>query len=500
MLKRLPLWIMTIISVYANDIVMHPKVVRSPSQNNNSVTVRLKDITKFSGFRDNMLVGYGLVVGLNGTGDSLSSSPFTMESLTGMLERLGVNIRDNTQPGGKNVAAVMVTAKLPPFSKAGSTIDVVVSALGDCKSLQGGSLLVTPLMAADGSVYAVAQGELVVSGISNSGVNATQTSGVPTNAKITNGAIIEKEIPFKLKQITHQVLSLKNPDLTTAKRVAEAINTSLDSAIATANDASSVSIKLPANASEKEIIGLMTSIEQLTVQPDQKAKIIIDPTGVIVISDKVRVSPIALTHGSITVRIVETPQVYLPQINNNTSGSSSSSSTHHSTSSADDTQNINQIIANAASTAAQAAQAAGKTSDEVQKAANDAAQAIRKAYDSANSAANLNQVVNQNFTNTSNGTNNQFADPDTFNAEEKSLLDAALTKSKVLPYGSGAIVQQTELDVKEEKGKFTIVDTNNNLQELIDALNILGTSPREMAQILQTIKASGALHAEIEII
>jgi flagellar P-ring protein precursor FlgI len=289
----------------------HKAIIRTPASSNKNLKVRIKDIARFAGIRDNQLVGYGLVVGLNGTGDTLSSSPYTKESLIGMLERLGVNIRDNTLPSGKNVAAVMVTAKLPPFAHAGTTIDIVVSALGDAKDLNGGTLLVTPLMAADGEVYAVGQGEVIVSGTSAQGVATSQVTGIPTTAKIPNGAIVEKEIAFQLTDLKSQTLSLRSPDLTTAKRMAEAVNGHFHRTVATTQDSASINIEMPRGSSEK-IIEAMTQIEQLEIEPDQIAKVIIDPSGVIVLGNKVRISAVALTHGSVTVRIAESASVSQP--------------------------------------------------------------------------------------------------------------------------------------------------------------------------------------------
>ena len=183
---------------------------------------RIKDIVEFEGVRDNMLVGYGLVVGLNGTGDDLDSAPFTRESLIGMLQRLGISARDNGLDT-KNVAAVMVTANLPPFSRQGSRIDVTVSALGDSDSLLGGTLLVTPLLAADGEVYAVSQGPIAIGGFNAKGEGESVTKGVPTTGRIPNGGIIEREIEFDLRELTSIKLSLRNPDFTTARRIAQAI-------------------------------------------------------------------------------------------------------------------------------------------------------------------------------------------------------------------------------------------------------------------------------------
>src|SRR6188768_1025704 len=186
-------------------------------------TSRIKDLTNIEGVWQNQLIGYGLVVGLNGTGDTLNNIPFTKQSLTAMLERLGVNIRGQTIRTG-NVAAVMVTANLPAFGTQGTRIDVTVSALGDSKSLQGGTLLVTPLLGADGEVYAVAQGSLAISGFQAEGDAAKVTRGVPTVGRISNGALIEREVEFRLNVQKGVRLSLRNPDLTTAKRIAAAIN------------------------------------------------------------------------------------------------------------------------------------------------------------------------------------------------------------------------------------------------------------------------------------
>jgi flagellar P-ring protein precursor FlgI len=289
--------------------ITHRALIRTPAASNKAIKARIKDIAQFSGVRNNQLIGYGLVVGLNGTGDTLSSSPYTKESLTGMLERLGVNIRDNAIPSGKNVAAVMVTANLPPFAKQGTSLDVTVSAMGDAKDLRGGMLLVTPLLAADGEVYAVAQGSLIVSGLAIQGKAATNTSGIPTSGKIVSGAIVEKEVSFTLSSFAKQTLSLRNPDLTTAKRVSIAINQHFKKQIATATDNANIEIIMPMGF---ELINFMTEVEQLEVEPDQTAKVIIDPNGVIVIGHNVRISPVALTHGSVTIRVVEAPHVSQP--------------------------------------------------------------------------------------------------------------------------------------------------------------------------------------------
>lgn len=273
---------------------------------------RIKDIVEFEGVRDNMLVGYGLVVGLNGTGDTLNSSPFTQQSIIGMLERLGVNVREETMKT-KNIAAVMVTATLPPFANQGSRIDVSISSLGDAKDLNGGMLLVTPLLGADSQVYAVAQGSVSVAGFSAKGDAGAVTKNTPTAGRISAGAIIEREIPFELAKMETTRLSLRNPDFTTARRIAAVINKRLSFQAAVAENPSSVALKVPPGYSAG-MVGLLTDIEQLQVEPDQMARIVIDErSGVIVMGKDVRISTVALAQGNLTIRISETPQVSQPQ-------------------------------------------------------------------------------------------------------------------------------------------------------------------------------------------
>ncbi len=242
---------------------------------------RIKDISDFEGIRDNMLVGYGLVVGLNGTGDSLNNSPFTQQSLTSMLERLGVNTRDATL-NTDNVAAVMVTAVLPPFARQGTRIDVTISALGDAESLLGGTLLVTPLMGADGEVYSVAQGQVSVAGFSAQGQSGTTvTRGVPTSGRIANGAIVEREISFSLDTLDSINIALRNPDLTTARSVAQAINGSLDAAVAELVDPGTVRLQVP-TFYRTNVALLLSEVEQIIVETDQTARVVIDEqSGVI---------------------------------------------------------------------------------------------------------------------------------------------------------------------------------------------------------------------------
>jgi len=272
---------------------------------------RIKDLASIEGVRQNQLLGYGLVVGLNGTGDTLNNTPFTKQSLQAMLERLGVNIRGQQIRTG-NVAAVMVTANLPPFATQGTRIDVTASAMGDAKSLQGGTLLVTPLLGADGNVYAVAQGSLAVGGFQAEGEAAKITRGVPTVGRLPNGAIIEREIDFNLASLGQLRLALRNADFTTAKRIAVAVNDYMGQPVAEPLDPSTVQLALPKKFSQN-IVSVLTEIEQLQVEPDNAAKIVIDErSGVIVIGRDVRVSTVAVAQGNLTVSISESPQVSQP--------------------------------------------------------------------------------------------------------------------------------------------------------------------------------------------
>ena len=344
--------------------------------------VRIKDIASFEGVRDNLLVGYGLVVGLNGSGDNLSNSPFTQQSIIGMLERLGVNIRgENFKP--KNVAAVMVTATLPPFSREGSRIDITVSAIGDAKSLQGGTLLVTPLMGADGQVYAVSQGPVAIAGFSAEGDAASVTKGTPTNGRIASGAVIEREIPFALSDLQTVRIALHNPDFTTASRMADVINAKLGGPVARATDPTTVSMSVPQSYGT-DVARLITDVEQLRLIPDQVSRVVIDErTGTIVMGDNVSISTVAISQGNLTVRITETPQV---------------------------------------------------------------------------------------------------SQPEPFSQQ-----------------GDTAVVPRTNVDVTEGgTGNIAIVG-GASLNDLVQGLNALGVTPRDMIAILQAIKAAGALQAEIEV-
>lgn len=345
---------------------------------------RIKDIVDIEGVRENILIGYGLVVGLNGSGDSLSSNVFTKQSLIGMLERLGVNAND-TSLDAKNVAAVMVTGQLPAFARQGVKIDVSVSALGNASSLLGGTLLVTPMLGADGEVYAVAQGTLAVGGFAATGAAETVVKGVPTSGRIPNGAIVERELPFKLSDLKRVHLSLRNPDFTTARRVSRAINAFVGLKTAKASDNATVVLDIPSTY-KGELVELLTDIEQLQVLPDQIAKVIIDEqSGIIVMGENVRISTVAIAQGNLTIRITETQQVSQPAPFSNT--------------------------------------------------------------------------------------------------------------------GTTTTVNRTAVEVDEgEDRKFAVLPNGVTLQELVNGLNALGIGPRDMITILQAVKASGAMQADIEVL
>jgi len=273
---------------------------------------RLKDIASLKGVRGNQLVGYGLIVGLNGTGDG-TGTKFTVQSLVNMMERFGIHAL-SSQVKVANVAAVMVTANLPPFSRAGSKIDVLVSSIGDAKSLQGGTLLLTPLKGVDNNVYGLAQGPLLVGGFSASGADG---GGVqknhPTVARIPGGATIEREIPFDFHNLDDLVITLHNPDFTTALRVSNAINRKLEGQLAFPADAGTVKIDVP-EAYRKNMVNLMASLEQIDIRPDTKAKIILDErTGTVVMGENVRISSIAIAHGNLSIQIKEEKDVSQPK-------------------------------------------------------------------------------------------------------------------------------------------------------------------------------------------
>ncbi|WP_188056586.1 MULTISPECIES: flagellar basal body P-ring protein FlgI [unclassified Sphingosinithalassobacter] len=277
---------------------------------NVAAQTRIKDIVDVENVRPNQLVGYGLVVGLAGTGDRMRNAPFTEESMQAMLERMGVNVR-GTQMRTQNVAAVSITATLPPFARSGSAVDVQVSALGDASSLQGGTLIASPLRALDGEIYAVAQGPVAVSGFEARGQAASVSRGVTTSARIAGGAIVEREVPFALRSATSLKLALRNPDFTTAERIAGAINARFPGT-AQMLDPATVEIA-PAQGSPASVIDLVTQIEELRIDVDQPARIVInEASGTVVMSNDVKISPVAIAQGGLTVTISETPMVSQP--------------------------------------------------------------------------------------------------------------------------------------------------------------------------------------------
>ena len=266
---------------------------------------RIKDLVEFEGVRGNDLVGYGLVVGLNGTGDGIRNSPFTEEALSNLLERLGVNVQGE-QFRPQNVAAVVVTATLPPFARAGSRIDITVSAIGDADNLLGGTLIMTPLNAADGEIYAVAQGPILAGGIGAEGDGAATQIGVPTSGSIPGGARIEREIPFVLNDLDRVRLALREPDFTTAARIEEAINRHLGGQVAQMMDSGTVTLSL--GATNAQPARLIAAIENLEVSPSQKARVVVDQrSGTIVVGADVKISRVAVSQGNLTIRVTETP-------------------------------------------------------------------------------------------------------------------------------------------------------------------------------------------------
>jgi len=273
--------------------------------------IRLKDLVEFDGVRGNDLVGYGLVVGLNGTGDGLRNAPFTEEIMSSLLERLGVNVAgEDFRP--KNVAAVFVTAALPPFARAGGRIDVTVSAIGDAKSLLGGTLIMTPLNGADGQIYAVAQGTIIAGGISAEGEAGRVVQGVPTAGGIPSGARVEREVEFDFAGLETIRLALRAPDFTTASRIESAINTEFGRSVAEMLDSGTVSLDVGATNMRSPAHAL-SRIEQLVVEPETRARVVVDQrSGTIVMGEDVRISRVAVAQGNLTLRIEENPVVVQP--------------------------------------------------------------------------------------------------------------------------------------------------------------------------------------------
>ncbi len=305
-------WLCVVVGLVAAVFSFAPAMAGKMVQS--GPTVRIKDITTISSVRDLQLVGYGLVIGLNGTGDSARSSPFTTQSIKSMLDRLGVNV-----PAGalqaKNVAAVVVTANLPSNAAVGSRIDVTTSSLGDAKSLEGGMLVMTPLTANDGQVYSVAQGPVSVGGFAAEGESETLTNGVPTTGRIPNGANVERALPDQINRSDFIALELNNPDFSLSVQITDLINQHskkrYNFAAAREKDARTVLLKKPGNIS---VTRFLAEIGGLSVVPDDPAVVVIDErTGTIVIGQSVRISTVAVTHGSLTVRVTETPAVSQPE-------------------------------------------------------------------------------------------------------------------------------------------------------------------------------------------
>lgn len=343
--------------------------------------VRLKDIASFSGMRNNELVGYGLVVGLSGTGDS-TTSEFTVRSLANMLEKMGVSVNP-TNLKSKNTAAVMVTARMPSTGRPGSGLDVTISSLGDAKSLVGGVLLVTPLRGLDGRVYAVAQGALTIGGYSAEGQAATAQKNITTVARIPNGAIIEREVPFQFNKQEGLTINLTGtPDFGTALQVAGRINTAVGGGVAKAVDAATIQVAIPSKF-QNNIVPLMASLENLDISPDSRARVVVDEkTGTVVLGGNVRLTKVAVAHGSLQIVVAESPQVSQPG-----------------------------------------------------------------------------------------------------------------------PFSQGqtTTTPQTNLRVKEQNNRLLLME-GATLQELVDGLNSVGATPRDLISILRTLKTAGSLHADLEVI
>jgi flagellar P-ring protein precursor FlgI len=344
--------------------------------------VRIKDIAEINGVRDNQLVGYGLVVGLDGTGDG-KKSLFTVQSMVSMLEKMGISVNAD-DIAVSNVAAVMVTAELPPFANAGGRIDALVNSIGDAKNLQGGTLLMTPLKAADGEVYAVAQGPVNTGGFSASGSGGSVQKNFPTVGRIIGGALVEREVELDLNSRKHLTLSLRRPDFTTVSRMTEAINGLFYDRIAAAQDAGTVHLKVPM-AYLGNIVGLVAMIESLDVQPDITARVVINErTGTVVMGENVRISTIAIAHGNLSIVIKESPQVSQP-----------------------------------------------------------------------------------------------------------------------LPFsenGETVVTPDTDINVQEDENQLVLMPSGVSIGDVVNALNALGVSPRDLIAIFQAIKAAGALQAELEVI
>lgn len=346
-----------------------------------ALAARIKDLAAVKGIRSNQLVGYGLIVGLDGTGDK-AGTEFTIQSLVNMMEQMGVHVSAN-QVKVKNVAAVMVTAKMPPFSRIGNRIDVMVSSVGDAKSLVGGTLLLTPLRGVDGKVYALAQGAVSVGGVGAGGEGGSVTKNHLLVARVAGGGSIEREVPVSLNGKETLTLTLFNPDFTTALRVSETINNTFQNPVARAMDSGTLSLAIPENH-QANVAGFLARIETLNVIPDTVAKIIVnEKTGTVVVGENVRISTVAISHGNLSISVRESQDVSQPQ-----------------------------------------------------------------------------------------------------------------------PFGEGTTVvaPQTDIQITEDANKLMVIESRSTIRELVRALNAVGVTPRDLISIFQSIKAAGALQAELEII
>ncbi len=370
----------------------------------NASAVRIKDLASIKGIRHNQLIGYGLVVGLNGTGDKQGTG-FTVQSLVNMIERMGIHIDENDVTV-KNVAAVMVTAKIPPFARIGNKIDVVVSSIGDAKSLQGGTLLLTPLRGVDRKVYALTQGPISVGGFSAGGAGGGGvTKNHPTVGRISRGATVEREIPVSMQDKQDLIITLNNPDFTTAIRVCNAINEKLDRVVASTADSGTLKLYIPENYRDR-VVQMIATVENLEVTPDTVARVVLnEKTGTVVIGEKVRISTVAVAHGNLSIQIKERAIVSQPL---------------------------------------------------------------------------------------------PFAPapPEGTEAQQFQLEDGAV----VAPGGQTVVTPDSDVSAQEEDNRLLLVPSGTTIGELVRALNAIGVTPRDLITIFQSIKAAGALQAELEII
>ena len=361
-------------ALFSATLAVGLALAASPSQG-----ARIKDLAQVSGNRTNQLVGYGLVVGLSGTGDKRGSD-FTVQSIFNMLDKMGVRV-DKATLKPKNVAAVMVTAQMPVSAKPGGRLDVTVSSLGDSSSLLGGVLLVTPLKGVDGNIYAIAQGSLLVGGVSAGGAGASVSKNITTVGMIPGGANVERAVPFSFNDQSDLTLTLRSPDFSTATRMAKRVNESLGSALATAVDAGTVRLAVPPGH-QGNLTQLVASIENIQVTPDSRARVVVDEkTGTVVLGQNVQISPVAVTQGNLQIQIQESADVSQP-----------------------------------------------------------------------------------------------------------------------MPFSQGKTVAtpQTNIGVNEENRKLKMIE-GATLQELVEGLNALGATPRDLISILRTLQSSGALAADLEV-